>query len=83
MYHLSLDAQVPPAVASPLFSPVHSSAVGEVVLAAAADGRVELLAVVQEDAISDARLHLGQPDGPALQVLELPYRIDADRDIQR
>jgi folate-binding protein YgfZ len=83
MYRLSLDLVEPPAAATPVFSPVHSSAVGEVVLAACGDGHVELLAVLQEDAVSDARLHLGQPDGPALSLLDLPYSIDNDRDIQR
>nr|MBP8263102.1 folate-binding protein [Pseudomonas sp.] len=72
-----------PAVACELFSPVHGSSVGEVVLAASVDGDTELLAVVQEDAVKDGRLHLGSPDGPDLHMLDLPYVVDADREIQR
>ncbi|WP_263146814.1 folate-binding protein YgfZ [Pseudomonas sp. RIT-PI-AD] len=77
------DMQVPPAAATPLFSPVHATSVGEVVLAASAETGVELLAVLQEDAAADGRIHLGSPEGPALQRLELPYTLDADREIQR
>lgn len=72
-----------PAVGSELFSPVHGSSVGEVVLAAANGGGAELLAVLQEDAVADGRIHLGSPEGPALELLEMPYQLDADREIQR
>ncbi len=66
-----------------LFSPVHTSSVGEVVLAAGADGVIELLAVLQEDAAADGRLFLGSPDGLPLTLLALPYALDANREIQR
>lgn len=66
-----------------LFSPVHGSSVGEVVLAARSDSGVELLAVLQEDAAKDGRIHLGAAEGPALTLLELPYTLDSDREIQR
>jgi tRNA-modifying protein YgfZ len=72
-----------PVVGSELFSPVHGSSVGEVVLAAATEGGAELLAVLQEDAVADGRIHLGSADGPGLKLLELPYQLDADREIQR
>ncbi len=83
MYRLSLTGTDIPAVASAIFSPVHSSAVGEVVLAASSDNGVELLAVLQEDAVSDNRLHLNAIDGAPLSLLELPYSLDSNRDIQR
>lgn len=83
MYRLALRDAPLPAVACELFSPVHGSSVGEVVLAASVDGDTELLAVVQEDAVKDGRLHLGSPDGPDLHMLDLPYVVDADREIQR
>jgi hypothetical protein len=38
---------------------------------------------VQADAIEKADLRLGSPDGPALSLLELPYTIDRDLEIQR
>jgi hypothetical protein len=57
--------------------------VGEVALAAHSETGIELLAVLQDNAAEDGRLHLDSPDGPALQRLELPYTIDGDRDIQR
>lgn len=72
-----------PAVGIELFSPVHGSSVGEVVLAAQAGEAVELLAVLQEDAVSDGRIHLGSSEGPTLTLLDLPYQLDADQEIQR
>ncbi|AWT11072.1 YgfZ/GcvT domain-containing protein [Stutzerimonas frequens] len=72
-----------PAPGIELFSPVHGSSVGEVVLAATSTDRIELLAVVQEDAVADGRLYLGSPDGLPLELLELPYNLDPDREIQR
>ena len=72
-----------PAPGIELFSPVHGSSVGEVVLAATSTDKIELLAVVQEDAVADGRLYLGSPDGLPLELLELPYNLDPDREIQR
>jgi len=83
LQRLSLAGAEVPAVGTELFSPVHGSSVGEVVLAARAESGVELLAVLQEDAVADGRIHLGSADGPGLGLLELPYQLDADREIQR
>lgn len=83
LYRLALESDELPEPATELFSPVHSSGVGEVVLAARSDQGFELLAVVQEDAASDGRLYLGAPQGQSLRLLDLPYTLDADRDIQR
>ena len=55
----------------------------EVVLAAGNGDGAELLAVLQEDAVADGRIYLGSPEGPSLDLLELPYQLDADREIQR
>ncbi|MBA1277198.1 MULTISPECIES: YgfZ/GcvT domain-containing protein [Pseudomonadaceae] len=66
-----------------LYSPVHGSSVGEVVLAASAAGGLELLAVLQEDAAADGRIFLGSPDGIPLTLRDLPYTLNADREIQR
>ncbi len=82
LYRLKLDA-APPAVGTELFSPVHGSSVGEIVLAAQAEAGSEVLAVLQEDAANDGRIHLGSLDGSLLSVLSLPYALDADREIQR
>ncbi|HWR81433.1 MAG TPA: folate-binding protein YgfZ [Pseudomonas sp.] len=82
LYRLSLPGSELPAIASEVFSPVHASAVGEVVLAATADGAVELLAVLQQDAVSDGRLSLQSAAGPQLTLLDLPYTLDSDREIQ-
>ncbi|QGZ32198.1 YgfZ/GcvT domain-containing protein [Stutzerimonas stutzeri] len=76
------DTEVP-APGLELYSPVHGSSVGEVVLAAHAEGVTELLAVLQEDAAADGRISLGSPDGAPLTLLDLPYTLDADREIQR
>ena len=83
LQRLSLEGAELPAVASELFSPVHRSSVGEVVLAAQSETGVELLAVLQEDAVTDGRIHLGSETGPALQLLDLPYTLNSDREIQR
>ncbi len=84
LYRLKLAQGEPPAIGAPLYSPVHATAVGEVVLAAVAgDDTVELLAVLQEDALGDGRVTLGAPEGPRLEPLDLPYTLDADREIQR
>ena len=72
-----------PTPGSELYSPAHGSSVGEIVLAASADGAMELLAVLQEDAAADGRIFLGSPDGLPLTLLDLPYKPDADKEIQR
>lgn len=72
-----------PAVGTELFSPVHGSSVGEVVLAAPAADGCEFLAVLQADAVEDGRLSLGSSDGPNCRLLDLPYSLDSDREIKR
>lgn len=83
LYRLELhDSQVPePATA--LFSPTHASSVGEVVLAARSASGVELLAVLQDEAALNGVIHLGSAEGSTLSVLDLPYTLDSDREIQR
>lgn len=83
LYRLHLAAGELPAIGAELFSPVHGSAVGEVVLAARDGEASELLAVLQNNAAEDGRLHLGSLEGPVLQLLELPYSIDNERDAKR
>ena len=83
LQRLRLVAQELPAVGVELFSPVHGSSVGEVVVAAQAGDAIELLAVLQEDAVGDGRIHLGRADGPTMTLLDLPYQLDADKEIQR
>ncbi|MFK4134024.1 YgfZ/GcvT domain-containing protein [Pseudomonas luteola] len=82
LYRLKVDADTP-APGTELFSPVHNSSVGEVVLAARDDGRTEFLAVLQIDAKEDGRIHLASNEGPVCELLDLPYVIDTDREIQR
>ncbi|EWC39271.1 folate-binding protein [Pseudomonas stutzeri] len=72
-----------PAPGVELFSPVHGSSVGEVVLAANDANGFELLAVLQEDAAADGRLFLGSPDGLPLALLDLPYGLNPDQEIKR
>lgn len=83
LYRLELhDSQVPePATA--LFSPTHASSVGEVVLAARSPAGVELLAVLQDEAALNGVIHLGAAAGSPLSVVDLPYTLDSDREIQR
>ncbi|MNY52191.1 tRNA-modifying protein YgfZ [compost metagenome] len=83
LYRLAVDGEQLPAPATELFSPERSGSVGEVVLAAQSDSGFELLAVLIEDAVSDGRIHLGTPQGLPLRLLDLPYTLDSNREIQR
>ncbi|SFO61712.1 hypothetical protein SAMN03159304_04209 [Pseudomonas sp. NFACC24-1] len=83
LYRLQLDASELPEPGTALFSPTHGSSVGEVVIAARGEGNIELLAVLQAEAAEDDNLHLGALEGPRLQLLDLPYELDRDREIQR
>ena len=82
LYRLAGSDQ-PPAVGTELFSPVHGSSVGEVVLAAPSAEGCEFLAVLQGDAVADGRIALGSSDGPNCRLLDLPYSLDSDREIKR
>jgi folate-binding protein YgfZ len=83
LYRLSLDAADLPEPGTQLFAPSHNSSIGEVVLAAKAGQNIELLAVLQAEAAEAGDLHLGTLEGPALHLLDLPYELDRDREIQR
>lgn len=83
LYRLSLATSETPAPGTPLFSPSHNSSIGEVVIAANADQSVELLAVLQAEAADSGDVRLGALEGPGLQLLDLPYTLDRDREIQR
>ena len=83
LYRLSLPAGELPEPGTPLFSPSHGSSIGEVVIAAHAERNIELLAVLQAEAAEGGDIHLGALEGSALQLLDLPYDLDRDREIQR
>lgn len=83
LYRLRLDTLETPEPGTPLFSPSHNSSIGEVVIAAKADQTIELLAVLQAEAADSGDVHLGSLEGPALHLLDLPYTLDRDREIQR
>ena len=83
LYRLSLNAPEMPEPGTPLFSPSHNSSIGEVVIAAKADHAIELLAVLQAEAADSGDVHVGALEGPGLQLLDLPYTLDRDREIQR
>ncbi|WP_183143389.1 CAF17-like 4Fe-4S cluster assembly/insertion protein YgfZ [Pseudomonas syringae] len=83
LYRLTLRSDEIPAPGTALFSPVHGSAVGNVVIAAQAGQDVELLAVLQGDAAEKGHIHLGSPEGAALHMNELPYTLDSKLETQR
>lgn len=83
LYRLKMAADQLPEPGTALFSPVHSSAVGNVVIAARSDVGIELLAVLQADAAEDGNLHLGTADGEPLQMSDLPYTLDSKLETQR
>ncbi|KTB79103.1 folate-binding protein YgfZ [Pseudomonas syringae] len=83
LYRLTLSGEEIPQPGTALFSPVHASAVGNVVMAAQDGQNIELLAVLQGDAAEDGRINLGSPEGAALQMSELPYTLDSKLETQR
>ncbi|WP_347904579.1 folate-binding protein YgfZ [Pseudomonas purpurea] len=83
LYRLQLDTSELPEPGTLLFSPTHGSSIGEVVIAARAEQHIELLAVLQAEAAESGDVHLGELEGPGLQLLDLPYQLDRDREIQR
>lgn len=83
LYRLQLDASELPEPGTALFSPTHGSSIGEVVIAARAEHRIELLAVLQAEAAEGGDVRLGALEGPGLHLLDLPYQLDRDREIQR
>jgi len=83
LYHVQLAGPMRPEPGTALFSPVHGSAIGEIALAAPTAEGYEALAVLQDNAVEDGRIHLGSLEGPALALLTLPYTLDRDREIQR
>ncbi|MEX5592395.1 CAF17-like 4Fe-4S cluster assembly/insertion protein YgfZ [Pseudomonas orientalis] len=83
LYRLSLVAAQLPEPGTALFAPSHNSSIGEVVIAAKADQSIELLAVLQAEAADNGDIRLGSLEGPGLQLLDLPYALDRDREIQR
>lgn len=82
LYRLSLVAAQLPEPGTALFAPSHNSSIGEVVIAAKADQSIELLAVLQAEAADNGDIRLGSLEGPGLQLLDLPYALDRDREIQ-
>jgi tRNA-modifying protein YgfZ len=78
MHLFRVDGVPPPPPATKIYSALFGDqACGMVVDAAAApDGGVDLLAILQMSALA-APLHLGAPDGPALAPLPLPYSLPA------
>jgi folate-binding protein YgfZ len=83
LYRVQLNGGELPEPGTALFAPSHNSSIGEVVLAARGEEKIELLAVLQAEAAEEGDVHLGALEGPALQVLDLPYELDRDREIQR
>jgi len=83
LYRLTLEGTGLPEPGTELFSPVHASSAGNVVIAARSGDAVELLAVLQADAVENGQIHLGTPEGQPLQLAELPYTLDAKLETQR
>ncbi|MGF6114061.1 YgfZ/GcvT domain-containing protein [Pseudomonas frederiksbergensis] len=83
LYRLTLDGNELPEPGTQLFAPSHSSAIGEVVMAARGELNIELLAVLQAEAAESGDIHLAALEGPALHLLDLPYALDRDKEIQR
>lgn len=83
MYRFQMSGDKVPEPGTALTSPVHSSAVGEVVSAARSEYGIELLATALDDAVSDGRIYLEGNENVVLEPLELPYALDTEREILR
>ena len=83
LYRLTLEGEALPEPGAALFSPVHASAVGNVVVAAHAESGIELLAVLQADAAESGEIHLGSAEGTKLHLAKLPYTLDSKLETQR
>ena len=76
MYRAKLDSAFPPGtdVFTPEAGDQHCGAL--VLSAPAPEGAYECLVVVQSSGAEAGEVHVGKPDGPRLQLLELPYVIE-------
>ncbi|QEY58994.1 folate-binding protein YgfZ [Pseudomonas sp. C27(2019)] len=83
MYRFQIASTDIPEAGTALMSPVHSSAVGEVVSAARSEYGVELLATALVDAVSDGRIYFENNEKVMLEQLDLPYLLDTEREILR
>ncbi|SDR79035.1 hypothetical protein SAMN05216198_0423 [Halopseudomonas litoralis] len=72
MYRLTRAGVELPAPGTPILNSANDQAVGEVVVAASAEDRMELLAVLQNEAAQLPTLHIGDSTRP-LQLATLPY----------
>lgn len=82
LYRFSLDHQDLPNIGADLFSTVHTSSVGRVVLAAQTeDHKIELLAVTQDDATTN-ELWLQDNQTNHLKLLSIPYEVNPEEEIK-
>ena len=77
MFRFHVESDAIPVVGSDLFSAtISGQSCGNVINSAAApDGGFDLLAVTQIEAAHASILHLGSIDGPAMNMLDLPYQV--------
>lgn len=78
MYRLKIDSPTPPEPGQELFSEHSASGqgAGRVVSAAPAPGGgYEALAVIEIGVAEGGKVHLGGPDGPQVEFLDLPYQL--------
>ncbi len=72
-----IDGDKAPRPADPVFGSDTAEAVGQVVRAAAApSGGYDLLAEIRAESAAAGTLRWGTPDGPALNLLTLPYAVE-------
>ncbi|MFD1259581.1 CAF17-like 4Fe-4S cluster assembly/insertion protein YgfZ [Entomomonas asaccharolytica] len=82
LYRFALDQQDLPSIGTDLFSTVHQTSVGRVVLAAhTEDQKIELLAVTQDEAITN-ELWLQDNQTNLLKLLSIPYQVNPEEEIK-
>lgn len=82
LYRFSASINSCPPIGTEIFSTVHSTSVGQVVLAATTpNNTLEILASVRDDAAVDKLWLAGNEDNP-LTLLTLPYQVNPDEEIK-
>lgn len=82
LYRFSLDHQDLPNIGTDLFSTIHKTSVGRIVLAAQTeDHKIELLAVTQDDATTN-ELWLQDDQTNLLKLLTIPYEVNPEEEIK-
>ena len=81
MYLAHINASVMPPAGENLYTADSSQSAGKIVnISPAPDGGFDLLAVIDIKRAESGTIHVGDSNGPDLQLLDLPYTFEAEQD---